>query len=396
MPSSSQISTRLGADNSEFSSVMNQTVSVADRGAASILKRLDIRAGVTAIAAAIGFNMQAIAENVARFALGFSKDSEEKLNELVEKTGKAAEEQIKQAQAVKEARIKLESDQAEAAYNTWKVVNDFRQKLVKDQAEEEAKYRQQLADIQSKLDEEHLDTTRENLELLTLEAKAKRGLTEEEATRLKYLREQTVEADRQQQITTLLSLKQRSPEEELVLQKLIQQSAAYKEQQAAVTSLVQGEKERTAEITKQNEGLRVGFEIRGRGNDALSPRDLEAKIAQLRQQLMGSDALDQNPLGMNLFTSQLVTSQDPFRGFKQRELDAALAEQRLRSSVQRRIAFAGEDRAFSEFGLPEERFNQVRDARGPNTAERVAAAVERLERRLERAQPVVVMGGSLD
>jgi hypothetical protein len=71
VPSSSSISTRLSADNSEYRSVMNQTVEVSDKGAKAILKKLDIRAGVGAIAAAVGFNMQAIAEGLARLVIGF-------------------------------------------------------------------------------------------------------------------------------------------------------------------------------------------------------------------------------------------------------------------------------------------------------------------------------------
>lgn len=91
MPTTSEISTRLTADNSQFSSVMNQTVRTAQEAGHRLTKNLDLRDAMKSIVFAFGLDVQSIAENVARFVTGVSKETEEQLKELAATSEQVAE-----------------------------------------------------------------------------------------------------------------------------------------------------------------------------------------------------------------------------------------------------------------------------------------------------------------
>jgi hypothetical protein len=379
MPTQSQISTRLTADNSEFRSVMNQTVDVTDKGAKAILKKLDIRAGVTAIAAAIGFNLQNIAEGIARLALGFSKESEKQLEDLVAATDKAADAQERALEKLRAKRERDAQEDSDRARREYEILRDARLKAVEQMVEDEKRIKQQAYDAQQDADERHRKYVEENLELLSLEAKAKRGLSVEESERLKVLRDQVAELDRQEQITSLLTLSDRSPQEEGLLQTLLRQSAAYKEQLTTVEQIVEKEKERLVTAEQLARAKWAGtVDVRGRADDQLSDAELEKKIKTLgadifrrEQALRGGGWIGPG----QPFDPILSAIQNP--AFAQ-----AIAERDLRERVRRQAEFFGRDRAFRMFDGDEQRFEQI--LRGSVTQqERFLSVAEKLERQIQ-------------
>lgn len=78
----SNISTRLSADNSNYRSVMDDSVKVAERAGKGMAKGLDVTNAMRTIAAAVGLNITNIAQNVARAVVGMSAEAEESLKRL--------------------------------------------------------------------------------------------------------------------------------------------------------------------------------------------------------------------------------------------------------------------------------------------------------------------------
>lgn len=109
MPTSSEVSTRLTADNSQFRSVMNETERVADRAGKSIFKKLDLRFAMMSVATAIGLNIQSIAENMARYITGVSKELEEVYKRIDALTTSVADKTIAsmRKQATEETKYQL-------------------------------------------------------------------------------------------------------------------------------------------------------------------------------------------------------------------------------------------------------------------------------------------------
>jgi hypothetical protein len=166
----SDINIRIGGDNSDFKRALadserasrsfNQRVSQdAEEGARrtglAILKRLDIRMGITAIAAAVGFSFQNIADGIARMFIGFSKAQEEALNTAVEATAKAAAAQEAaldrlRGKKAKEAAEKKEaiSDEEKMWLDFYKKEEDRRRKLLENEKERTDKRRKEMAQQQ--------------------------------------------------------------------------------------------------------------------------------------------------------------------------------------------------------------------------------------------------------
>jgi hypothetical protein len=382
MPTTSEVSTRLSADNSNFRTVFRQSEDVAEKTGKAILKKIDLRAGVGAIAAAVGFNMQAIAEGVARFITGMSKDEEKRLEDLVDKTGKAADEAERRLAKARERAEKEREAAGERTLAQMKLVSDARQEAIKNEIESEKRLRQSAYDRQKKADEDHVDQIKENLELLTLEAKAKQGLTMEEANRLKILREQTKETARQQEITTLLSLNKRTPEEEVLLQTLLKQAAAYKSQLGTVTAITEETKKQGEEIVSNIaawDKFKVSVTSSGRGDRELSDRELQRKVANIQQALFVSEINRVGRVGVGN-----ERGEDPFSFINQANLAGARNELNLRRDVRRRASAFGEDAAFQQFpGLTEQRFSEIIKGIDTSSAGKLANAIEKLNQRLD-------------
>jgi hypothetical protein len=117
----SEVKARLGLDISPFERGLKQAQKSVGGLAAGMGKQFAGTEKVAgALAAAIGLNMQSIANSIARFFTGFSKDAEEQLESLVEKTGEAARKSETALEAAKAKQKQLleevTKDEAEAAF----------------------------------------------------------------------------------------------------------------------------------------------------------------------------------------------------------------------------------------------------------------------------------------
>lgn len=382
MPTTSEVSTRLSADNSNYRTVFRQSEDIADKAGKSILKKLDLRAAVSTFAAAIGFNLQNIAEGVARYIIGFSKEEEKRLEELVDKTGKAADEQERQLAKARDRAEKAREAAGERELAQMKLVSDARQEAIKLAVEEEKKARQSVYDQQVKADEDHLQKVKDNVELLGLEFKAKRGLRVEEAERLKFLREQNKEIARQQEITTLLSLIKLTPEEAARLQTLQRQSDAYKEQLESAKKITEETKKQGEQIVSNIaawEGFTTRVTSSGRGDTQLSDRELQRKIANIQQALFVSEINRVGRIGVGN-----ERGEDPFSFINQANLSGAQSELNLRRQVRQRAGAFGEQAAFQQFpGLTEQRFREILQGVDTSSTGKLASAIDKLNQRLD-------------
>lgn len=75
-------------------------------------KLFDLKDVSRTLATALGLNLQSIAEKVARFVTGFSKDQEQALADLVNATGKAADAQVAALDAARQKNKKMAEDVA--------------------------------------------------------------------------------------------------------------------------------------------------------------------------------------------------------------------------------------------------------------------------------------------
>jgi hypothetical protein len=105
----SNISARLSADNSNFRSVMDQSATVAEKAGQRMGRGLDIRGAVSAMAVAVGLNIQNLAQQLARAFTGMSKEAEEAIKGLEASSRRAAEANIAnmRSMASEEAKYQL-------------------------------------------------------------------------------------------------------------------------------------------------------------------------------------------------------------------------------------------------------------------------------------------------
>ena len=124
-----QIKAKLGLDITDF----QRGISGAQRGVGELAKSTtkgftDLKNVGGTLATALGLNVQSIAESIARFVVGFSKDQEQALNDLVDATGKAADAQVAASKKAAQERDKLDKDIAakEEEYRLSKLTDEER------------------------------------------------------------------------------------------------------------------------------------------------------------------------------------------------------------------------------------------------------------------------------
>lgn len=118
----SEVKAKLGLDISPFERGLKQAQTSAGDLAKGLGKQFagtEKMAG--ALAAAVGLNMQSIANSIARFFTGFSTEAEQQLEDLVASSADAAEKAEASLKAVRDRIRKEEEDASEAAS---KRVND--------------------------------------------------------------------------------------------------------------------------------------------------------------------------------------------------------------------------------------------------------------------------------
>lgn len=315
---------------------MNQSVDVADKAGKSILKKLDVRAGAMAIAAAIGININSIAESVARFVIGFSKDIEAALEETVRATGKAADAQERQLEA---ARAKFQKD-----------AND----RIDNRSREHDMVAKYLADERKLAEEKAADE---------LKAIQDQGVAEDVEW---YKQQARIEAAKKLKLAQI---------EEVKAAELVASEEAARVEEARI-------KEKFKSMIDQWTGFTQLITSTGRGDRELSDRELERKIANLRQDIF------QRTTASNLASASIgggVGGYDPLLGAQQSNLQQTLAEVNLRRNVRQRAGALGEDAAFAQFsGLTEQRFREILQGIDTTSTGKLASAIDKLNQRLDQ------------
>jgi hypothetical protein len=100
-----EIGVRLTGENSEFRSMLNRSVADAEKFSGDLASKVagkltGMRDVSTAVATALGINIQNIAENIARFFSGMSKAEEEAFKRLEQVTTQVADTNIKNMRAL--------------------------------------------------------------------------------------------------------------------------------------------------------------------------------------------------------------------------------------------------------------------------------------------------------
>ena len=420
MPSSSEVSTRLTADNSQFRSVMNETERVAERAGKSIFKKLDLRIAMYAVASAIGLNIQSIAENLARVWSGVSKELEEAYKRIDTASKAAADNAIADLrdQAKEETKLKLlllereriqkrlaagradpdakpfeQSLLSKAMMFGGPMLNPFFNKGAKMLGEEAGVSRQADALEQAaKLSALNRSirgsvgfaggggTTSPLHEKLFLEAKKGLGiLSKEESDRLKIIQLQTKEMGLQVQINELLvTSKERklTPAESAHLRVLIAQTDQIKKQIGLITNPPLPDNPPIIEQINSYIAAWEKFVVKvsrsGRGTAELSDRELERKLTNINKDIfqMERSVRETGVGGQGLY-------------FQRLEQTDVLAEQNLRRNVRRTAATQGEDAAFNQFGgLTEQRFADI--LKGATDQSQLLTAIDKLSKKFDQ------------
>lgn len=107
----SEVKAKLGLDISPFERGLKQAQNSAGGLAKGLGKQFASTEKIAgALAAAVGLNMQGIANSIARFFTGFSEEVEAALENMVVKTGEAAAKQEAALRAAEQRREKLQAD----------------------------------------------------------------------------------------------------------------------------------------------------------------------------------------------------------------------------------------------------------------------------------------------
>lgn len=124
-----EIKAKLGLDITAFQQNASKAQGALKTLAGEATKKFtDMKQVGQAAATALGISYQAIADGIARFVIGFSKDQEQALFDLVNSTEKAADAQEAALRLAQNARVKLLKDIAdkEEEYRRSKLTDDER------------------------------------------------------------------------------------------------------------------------------------------------------------------------------------------------------------------------------------------------------------------------------
>jgi hypothetical protein len=428
----SEIRQRLSADNSNYRSVMNQSERIADQTGKGIMKKLDVRAGMVAVVAAIGFGLQQIAERVAGIVTQSTEASREALKNVATLSDRAV--------AATERLIALRQTEAQQLETAAKAAGRYRKEL-EDLVASAPKQKfgpfgliergsafDKLFGLSISADAERAQLIAEKTAEVAehaVEVEQKRGAVKKtnETEGLAEAKRRFQEEDRRVAVTKDLAefdreqrrAKMSDDELQVDLEKERRQVA--KEIGAAekftreggsltadgVEALLEAKKkqlaieQRIAEVTAQkgkNEqvigaqvesniekwtNLKGVIESVGRGDKDLSQGELERKIQQIQADIAAREQ------------RQFETGNyDILLGAQRGNLQQAQADLDFRRSVQRRVSFAGEEKALREFGgLSEDRLRQIVSETGPTTADKLTKAVDRFTHLLDRGIRIV-------
>lgn len=393
MPSQSEITARLNGDNSNFRSMMNSSERIAEQGFKRLTKNLDLRDASRTMAAAVGLNIDSIAENFARMWTNVTKEGEEALKRIAEISDQILElrnkrmedrrttgQQIitlereangltQQREAI-EKRIaflktrtgvsaqldKAELDLKENEYAIEKNISaltDARKKAQKETNAELEKFFDEVEKLSAereKSDEQALKVAEEyEKKVASLAALKKKDLFDAMTAEEQLASLQKDAAQLQKEI---------SEEKKQGVQDVEKETELYKIQQQIKARLLKITKDQVAEevsLISEWKDFMVKVSSYGRGDEQLSDRELERKLQAIKDDIFQRELNQRSSAG-------LVGSApyDPFLTEQKFNLQRLLGEIQLREDVRRSNQVFGEQAAFNMFpGITESRLREI-------------------------------------
>lgn len=365
---------KIYSDSTQFERGMAQVTRSAQDVGKKVASAFDGRAIGRTLATALGLSLTDIADKVARFVIGFSKENEAALEAMVAATGKAADAQEKALEKLREKKQKEADDEAKRANDQWELIRDFKQKemeLAEEAAMKEAEARKEAIASVAEFDE------KARFAKLTDEKKLAE-LRKEEANLSRIIRD--YEAD----------VKKNGFESAESASFLLEVKKSLADTQGQIAGLTkttaQAEAEVVAEL-EQQKALKIDIANIGKGDRDLSDRELAKKAANLRADVGAREAA-QTMMG-GVFTG--ATTTDSLLNPQRANLARVMEELALRDQVRRQARFFGEEKAFERFGGSEQRFNDILQgvSEGQELARKTADGIQELNNRLKAGIPVV-------
>jgi hypothetical protein len=365
---------RVYADATDFQRGMAQVTRSAQNVGKQVANAFDGRAIGRTLATALGLSLTDIADKVARFWTGFSKEAEAALEGMVAATGKAADAQEKALQKLRAQKEKEAEEEGKRINDQYEMIRDFRQKAAEEDAaaaKKEAEARKEAIASVAEFDE------RARFEKLSDEKKLAE-LRKEEVNLQKIIRDYEADVekngfDNAASAEALLELKQALAETQGKIAGLTKNTAT-------------AEAEVVAELEKQK-ALKIDIATIGKGDRELSDRELAKKAANLRADVAAREAAQ--TLQGGVFTG--ATTNDSLLNPQRANLARVMEEMALRDQVRRQARFFGEDKAFQNFGGSEQRFNDILQgvSESQELARKTADGIQELNNRLKAGIPVV-------
>jgi hypothetical protein len=370
MPLESEIKQRLSADNSQFRSVMNQSEAIADKAGKSIFKKLDLRSAMSAVAIALGLNLQNIANQLARFIIGFSEAQEEALEKTVEAGEKAAAAQEANLEKARAAFKKALAEKKDAIADEEKLWLDF----YKRESERARRLDAEKATYLKNQKKRQLE------DRIIYEAQEKERVAEEVA-RQKILGGL--------QTGTLVAVRDQAGVEKIITAELFNQQKAREAQNEA-----QGKMNLLLNDTIFLMGKAYGTSRDPLALSQASDATLEAIISQAMAEISVIESNKGRGLTAGADVATGFLPQGIVQNRLQTDINRARQELDLRNTVRRDVAEGGVENArrrFSgdalEFDRIMERFVNMQTEQG-----RIANGIDQLNRHLERGVSTVLMG----
>jgi hypothetical protein len=276
-----------------------------------------------------------IADSIARGVTGLSKKEEERLNNLIESTGKAADKQ--------------EADRDKAA-------------------EEADRKAQQRGEQKAREQEIYFQAIRDGLSMDEAAAKASAQAEEEAgfAADLEWVKEQDrIAAEKKLKAASIAELKDLEEKANKELQD---------QEQARI-------KEKFKSMADQWKGFLVSVTRTGRNDTELSDRELERKRENIKNDIFG---MEKQSFETGAYQGGLY--------FQKKELEGVNQELALRQKVRSFTASFGEERAFKMLpGVSEQRFSEINNT--STQLDKISNTLEKFSQQFNKGIPVVYQGG---
>lgn len=392
---------------------MNESVQAAEKAGRGIFKHLDLRDAMRSVATVVGLNITDMAENIARKIAGMSKETEATMRSIEQLSTQVADRTIAAMRSKLDLQDqytlslqdqeKLERKIADNIGNTAELqAEQLRDKLAL--LDKQAESEKLLASIQKDSADKYAESQKN--EKAWLDSIAKVKADDAEKTKKIFAEEAewitkhvSLEAKLRDQKLEAMSLDDRIAERVKIISELKDKIAKSdkdsndylelqirlgdenkkldEDRKTLAEQTAVAEKSVTEEKAKQVEIGRTG-----RGDSALTDRELERKVGEIKKDLFSRTVNN--------------TGQYDFLGEQQKfELQKAQREIDLRTSVRRTASAFGADRAFeSNPGLSESRFKEIISGIDNSASGQIAKGLEDLNKQLRAGIPTVFTGGT--